>query len=208
MTRPLLSRRTFLQLTGDAAGGSLVVLSLPAMFSFAEQAKAAQHGAAQHGAAQHEAAQLSAAEFKTLSLAEATELAAIAARIIPTDETPGATEAGAIYFIDHVLGSSRAEVLEPVRQGLAALASDAAAGHNGSLFSALSAEQQDGLLRAIEQTPFFLTLRYLTICGTFSLPEYGGNRGGVGYQLVGMDHQHAWTAPYGYYDADYAEKGE
>jgi len=198
VTRPLLSRRTFLQLTGEAARGSLVVLSLPILFSVAEQAKAAQHGAAQ----------IAAAGFKTLGVAEATELAAMAARIIPSDETPGATEAGAIYFIDNVLGSSRSEVLGPVREGLAALAGEAAAASGGGLFSALSAEQQDGLLRAIEQTPFFLTMRYLTICGTFCLPEFGGNRGGVGYQLVGMDHQHAWTAPYGYYDADYAEKEE
>ncbi len=198
MTRPLLSRRTFLQLTGDAARGSLVVLSLPVLFSVAEQAKAAQFAASQKAAA----------GFKTLGAAEATELAAIAARIIPTDDTPGATEAGAIYFIDHVLGSSRSEVLGPVREGLGALQAKAAAAHDGSLFSALRAEQQDGLLRDIEQTPFFVTMRYLTICGTFSLPEYGGNREGVGHQLSGMGHQHAWTAPYGYYDADYAEKGE
>ena len=42
----------------------------------------------------------------------------------------------------------------------------------------------------------------------FSLPEYGGNRDKVGYELIGFEDRHAWQSPYGYYDADYAERGE
>ena len=75
-------------------------------------------------------------------------------------------------------------------------------------FGALAAAEQDELLRQIESSPFFLLMRFLTICGTFSSPEYGGNRGYVGWHLIGFDHRHVWQAPYGYYDADYAAKGE
>ncbi|HBQ01551.1 MAG TPA: hypothetical protein DD672_13880, partial [Gammaproteobacteria bacterium] len=57
-------------------------------------------------------------------------------------------------------------------------------------------------------TPFFATMRYLTIAGTFSLPEYGGNQNKIGYQIIGFEDRGAWAAPYGYYDADYMEKGE
>ena len=53
-----------------------------------------------------------------------------------------------------------------------------------------------------------MQLRYLTIAGMFALPEYGGNRNLVGDQLVGFDDHLGWTIPFGYYDADYMEKGE
>ena len=51
-------------------------------------------------------------------------------------------------------------------------------------------------------------MRYLTIAGMFALPEYGGNRENIGYQLIGFDDQHVWQPPFGFYDADYLEKGE
>jgi len=139
---------------------------------------------------------------------EAEEFAAIAARIIPSDETPGATEAGAIYFIDRVLGSSHAELLPALREGLSSLQSTARAAHGNPQFSAMAPAEQDELLRQIESSPFFLLMRFLTICGTFASPEYGGNRDYVGWQLIGFDHRHVWQAPYGYYDADYSQSGE
>ena len=59
-------------------------------------------------AQQAKAAQNSARSFVNLSREEAAEFEAIAARILPTDETPGAREAGVIYFMDNVLGAERA----------------------------------------------------------------------------------------------------
>jgi hypothetical protein len=72
----------------------------------------------------------------------------------------------------------------------------------------LTETQQDDLLSQNEKTPFFATMRYLTIAGTFSLPKYGGNQNKVGYQIIGFEDRGAWAAPYGFYDADYMEKGE
>lgn len=146
--------------------------------------------------------------FTALTEEEAQEFHAIAARIIPTDETPGATEAGVIYFIDNVLGNDREAEHEVLREGMRELQVAAAVNYNASYFHELEAEQQDQLLREVEQTPFFGTMRFLTIAGMFSLPEYGGNRDKVGYQLIGFVDQHAWQPPFGYYDADYAERGE
>jgi hypothetical protein len=37
----------------------------------------------------------------------------------------------------------------------------------------------------------------------FSLPSYGGNRGGVGWKLIGFEDAHVFQAPFGYYDRDY-----
>jgi hypothetical protein len=66
-------------------------------------------------------ARLGEGEFTTLSAEEAMEFTAIAARIIPTDATPGATEAGVIYFIDKVLGDGREAEHEILRRGLTEL---------------------------------------------------------------------------------------
>ena len=188
-----LSRRAFLRQTGIAARNSLIVLSLPAIMSSSAAASEAM---------------LENSAFKILGSEEAREFAAIAARIIPTDETPGATEAGVIYFIDNVLGTSRTEVLAPMREGLAALQADVQNAHGSASFSALTPEQQDALLVSIEDTEFFGTMRYMTIAGMFSLPEYGGNRDYAGWNLIGFEHRHVWEPPFGFYDADYMAKGE
>ncbi len=188
-----LSRRAFLRQTGIAARNSLIVLSLPAIMSSSAAASEAM---------------LDKSAFKILGSEEAMEFAAIAARIIPTDETPGATEAGVIYFIDNVLGTSRTEALEPMRAGLASLQASAQSSYGSASFSALTPEQQDALLVSIEETEFFGTMRYMTIAGMFSLPEYGGNRDYAGWKLIGFEHKHVWSPPFGFYDADYMARGE
>jgi gluconate 2-dehydrogenase gamma chain len=147
-------------------------------------------------------------KLSVLTPGEAEEFAAIAARIVPTDDTPGATEAGAVFFIDRVLGSSRAELLPSLREGLRSLQAAARAAHGSSRFATLPVAQQDELLRQIERSAFFASVRYLTVCGTFASPEYGGNRDFVGWRMTGFDHRHVWAPPFGYYDADYLEKGE
>ena len=53
-----------------------------------------------------------------------------------------------------------------------------------------------------------LPVRYLTLAGMFSLPEHGGNRDQIGWRLLGFENRHAWQPPFGFYDADYAERGE
>jgi gluconate 2-dehydrogenase gamma chain len=151
---------------------------------------------------------LEIATINVLNGDEAADMAAIAARIIPSDGTPGATEAGAIYFIDYVLGSSRSELLPLVKSGLAGIKTRSMELFSQPDFSRLTPMQQDFLLKEVEKSEFFTIARYLTVCGTFSLPVYGGNRNMTGYDLIGFDHRHAWTAPYGYYDADYMAKGE
>ena len=188
-----LSRRAFLQSTGDAVRGSCIALTLPMMLAACNRANEAR---------------FNNEDFQTLNEEEALEFDAIAARIIPTDETPGATEAGVIYFFDNVLGDGREEELAQLRDGLRLFQTAAALTFGSAYFHRLEVEQQDQLLTEIENTEFFSTMRYLTIAGMFSLPEYGGNRENIGYQLIGFDDRHFWQPPFGFYDADYAEKGE
>ena len=46
---------------------------------------------------------LASSKFQTLTTVDATELDAIAERILPATDSPGARDAGVIYFFDNVL---------------------------------------------------------------------------------------------------------
>ncbi|MFT6403570.1 MAG: gluconate 2-dehydrogenase gamma chain [Pseudohongiellaceae bacterium] len=189
-----ISRRSFLKSTGVIAKGSFIVLTTPALLAACQRAE--------ENLSSNEPA------FKTLNDIEGKELRAIAARIIPTDETPGAEEAGVIYFIDAVLGDDREDEYARVRLALREIQAMSAVKFDAAYFSDMTAPQQDEVLTEMETTSFFATVRYLTIAGMFSLPEYGGNKDKIGYQLIGFNDAHAWAPPYGFYDADYVEKGE
>lgn len=132
----------------------------------------------------------------------ARDVAAIAARIIPSDDGPGATEAGAVYFIDRALRTFAADQQHAYRDGLADLKARREALVPGSVsFAALTVAQQIQLLHTIEATDFFSLLRQHTVLAWLGNPEYGGNRGGVGWKYIGFDDRGYFTPPFGYYDA-------
>ena len=56
---------------------------------------------------------------------------------------------------------------------------------SGKRFVELAPAEQDAVLAAIEETPFFALMRTHTIQGTFCDPAYGGNAGFVGWDLIG-----------------------
>jgi gluconate 2-dehydrogenase gamma chain len=188
---PAFSRRAFLRASGGLAGGSLLALQFPALLAVAEAAAAAQ---------------AAGAAFANLSPLEAAALEAIAARIIPTDDTPGAREAGVIHFIDRALGDFMAGSAGELRAGVASLDALALATEEGKPFAELGPDRQDDLLRAVEDSPFFGLMHYLTVAGMFALPSYGGNRDYAGWQLLGFVHQHVWVPPFGHYDAELMDK--
>ena len=191
-----LSRRQFLAGLSTAAKGSLIVLSLPAILTACRQASEQNPMASAD------------AQYTILSSDQAIELDAISARIVPTDDTPGAREAGSVRFMDVVLADDRQDQLSILQTGIVELNASANREFGVSSFAALSETQQDALLSAIETTPFFSTVRFLTVASLFALPQYGGTGPDVGYNLIGMTHAHAYMPPFGYYDADYAARGE
>jgi gluconate 2-dehydrogenase gamma chain len=191
-----LSRRQFLAGLSTAAKGSLIVLSLPAILTACRQANEQNPTASAD------------AQYTILSNDLAIELDAVSARIVPTDDTPGAREAGSVRFMDVVLADGRQDQLTILQTGMVELNASANREFGVSSFAALSETQQDALLTAIETTPFFSTVRFLTVASLFALPQYGGTGPDVGYNLIGMTHAHAYMPPFGYYDADYAARGE
>lgn len=133
--------------------------------------------------------------------AEARDVESIAERIIPSDDGPGAKEAGVLYFIDRGLATFARELQAPVRAGLADLAKRTTTRHPGAKsFAQLAPEQRDAILHDIEGTEFFGTMRYATIAGMFALPAYGGNREYVGWRAIGLAGAMEYAPPFGYYD--------
>jgi hypothetical protein len=145
-----------------------------------------------------------AAKLSFLGEAEAVDIEAVVAQIIPTDDTPGAREAGAVYFIDRALATFLARFADDYRAQLAEFQEAFRAQHPLlASFASLSSARQVEYLRTVEHTPFFGATRLLTLLGLFALPGYGGNRNGLGWKLIGFEDRHVFQPPFGYYDRDY-----
>lgn len=128
-------------------------------------------------------------------------MAAFAALILPSDgDLPGAEEAGAVYFIDRALAGPFADMLPPIRAGLAELDRRASA-EGAESFAELAEDRQQAHMRELEQEEFFFPARMLTVMGVFADPVHGGNRGGAGWSILAIDHAAAYEPPFGHYDA-------
>jgi gluconate 2-dehydrogenase gamma chain len=192
MSEPMPSRRDFLATGGHLAGGGWLLLNLPLIATLAACAR----DAASTGEV-----------FTTLTPAEAAAMRAFAARILPSEDgEPGAEEAGAVYFVDRILAGPFAAMSPLIQPGLADLDQRAAA-RGAASFATLSAPDQDSLLREVEDTPFFINARMLTVMGVLADPSYGGNRNDAGARLYGIEHAPAYRPPFGYYDAEAAGQG-
>jgi gluconate 2-dehydrogenase gamma chain len=222
----LQHRRTFLR-AAMAAGAAWAAADLG-------QVEEALAWAAEQSARGHSGAATTsgASGFTALTKTQADVVEAMTARILPAvDGRPGAREAGAIHFIDRALATFNAAqkpmyvagvadlnvraakkwpaagptAVRTATSGAAAPGTVAAAGVS---FATLTPAQQDELLREIEQTPFFQTVRFDTLVGTFALPSWGGNRDFAGWRLLGVEHQPFFQAPFGYYDANANANGK
>jgi gluconate 2-dehydrogenase gamma chain len=143
-------------------------------------------------------------ERRFFSASESRTVEAIVAQIIPTDETPGAREMGVARFIDHGLAGFLAPLAAAFRAGLADFETQYRMRNpGGQEFASLPPVRQIEWLQQVEHTPFFGSLQQLTVLGALTMPQYGGNRDGLGWQLIGFADQHAFVPPFGYYDRDY-----
>lgn len=177
-----ISRRRFLKSTGAFGGASLFRIGAPSLAAITQAACTARD---------EEAA------FKTLGAEEAADFAAIAARLIPTTDTPGATEAGVIWFWDNALGGYFDWILVDIRALREQMIADL-----GQPFADLSAAQQDAAIKTVEGDYRFEYWRYLTIFGFFGMSKHGGNKDNLSWDLIGFKGHHgAWVPPFGYYDA-------
>ena len=136
-------------------------------------------------------------QFLWFDVASAAEIKAIAAQIIPDDNTPGAETAGVIWFIDASLAGYDQDKQELYQRGLRETQVKRAELFPGSTsIAGLASLQQIALLKAIEKTDFFQQVRLHTILGFFGKP--------IGSKFLGVGHQMHYEPPFGYYDAETA----
>jgi gluconate 2-dehydrogenase gamma chain len=156
----------------------------------------------------HAAAQSPATlTFSLLAAADAADIEALTSHIVPSDETPGAREAGVTFFIDRALGSFFAHWRPAFTLGLAGFqAASRTFDPVAASFATMVPGRQIEFLHTVENAPFFDQARLLTLCGMFSSPAYGGNRDGVGWKLLGFEDRHVFEPPFGYYDRGYSDK--
>ncbi|MCA9737583.1 MAG: gluconate 2-dehydrogenase subunit 3 family protein [Gemmatimonadota bacterium] len=186
---PVWSRRRFMEASG-AGLSALWLLGLSACGPMAEEAgRAAARGDA----------------FTTFEPQEGAQLEEIAALILPSDDGPGAREAGAAHFIDRAFGAEQADSLGFFRSGLADVGERArSSGAPSGQLAELPAAARIEVLRAVEaeNADFFGYVHFLVLLGTFSHPDWGGNRDHVGWAMVGLEHADTYAPPYGFYDAE------
>ncbi|HTQ85925.1 MAG TPA: gluconate 2-dehydrogenase subunit 3 family protein [Candidatus Solibacter sp.] len=191
------SRRRFLEQSLVGAGAAWLAAAWPEILA-----------ARQHA---HRAVSAVAAgtpvRFDYLTAQQAADVEAIASLIIPTTDTPGAREAGVVYFIDHSLHTYAADQQKQFSDALAAVDAKRKELFPASPnFASLGTAQQTEILKAIEKTPAFGALQFATVAGFFCNPEDGGNRDMVGWKLIDFDHAPTHSPPFGYYDAEYLKE--
>lgn len=203
-----LNRRDFLLRSCSSLTGIWVSSNWPSLLSAATHARQA----------------VQASETTKLSFftqAQAAEIDAICARIIPTTETPGAREAGVVYFIDRALTTFAVDQQKDYREGLPEFETRV---HEMfptvDKFSSATPEQQDEFLHTFDDpnakpsrrpyrpskgaNTFFETVRMHTIVAFLLDPDAGGDSRGLGWTVIGREREHMFHSPFGYYDKDYA----
>ena len=208
MNSNLGARREFLLQLGALAGAAWFETQWPAVLS-----------AAQHA---HEAAKdTRAPTFEVLTPDQAKQIEAITSQIIPTDELPGAREAGVVYFIDRALKTFARDTLPLYQKGLADVGRITAELFPGIRnISDATPEQQEQIVAELmfEMSPrpgmrrnaaasagsdFPPILWIHTLFGFLLDPEAGANRDYAGWKVIGRDPAHSFSPPFGFYDKDY-----
>jgi gluconate 2-dehydrogenase gamma chain len=109
-----------------------------------------------------------------------------------------------LHYIDTALAGDYAALVPLYRQGLRSIERYARSRH-GKRFADLTDAQKDAILTDFEAglvpsckgaAEFFDTVRYHVLEGVFCEPQYGGNKGMIGWRLVDFPGQQ-----FGYADA-------
>lgn len=187
-TQPGTSRRDFVARLGAGVSATWLASIWPQ--ALADAAEAA--GATATG---------QAPKYRVLTAAQANDFGAVADRIIPPDDAPGARAVGVVFFADRMLAGLNADQKPELDKALAAVNAAARTLVPGAAsFAALTTPQQDDVLKSIETTDGFALMRAITVAGYFSHPSYGGNRGNAGWKAIGFEDRMMWASPFGHYD--------
>lgn len=182
------SRRGFLIDCARLLAGGGFTISLPALATLTACAREAADAGA---------------TFVTFAPEQVRTLTAFAEQILPSGLlSPGARDAGAVYFVDYALAGTFVADREGIIAGLEELDRLAAERSEATRFADLRPNGQVEIMTGLEGTPFFERARTLVLAGVFADPLWGGNQDRVGWELLGFQHQPTYQPPFGHYDAE------
>jgi hypothetical protein len=166
------SRRQFLFQGVTGVSAAWISANWPSLLAAADHAR-------------NQAKSAGAKKLEFFAQEEAVEVEAVCERILPADDSPGARDAGVLYFIDRSLVTFAKDRQPVVRNGLPALQTLSKSKFpQYAAFSQASAAEQDQILQRLEQQSsdggggyaagpagqnFFGTIRWLTIAGFSSI---------------------------------------
>jgi hypothetical protein len=187
-SQPRQSRRDFVAFLGASTSAAWLATIWPSAL-------------AQAATATEDAPDGRQATYRALTARQAEDFGAIADRIIPRDDAPGARDLGVVFFADQLLASfspDRKPAFDKALVDVNVAAKKVAP--RAASFAALTTKQQDDTLQSIETTDAFNLLRIVTVGGYFSHPSHGGNKNSAGWKAIGLEDRMSWTPPFGYYD--------
>ena len=127
-------------------------------------------------------------------------IGAICEQIIPTDEFPGAIDAGVVNYIDKLLYQRFPELKERYYTGIRSI-NIYCSETFGKTFTGLEWDQQTTVLQDMEagklpeshwkdisQRSFFWMVRQHTMQGFYGPPHHGGNKDYVSYRMMKLDY--------------------
>lgn len=125
--------------------------------------------------------------WRSFTAAEGRTMEALCEQIIPSDQTPGAAQAGVVNFIDLQLTGPYRKHRNAYRRGLAAL-DQAARQAAGQPFAAFDPARQTGFLTNLQgdNRRFFGMVVTHTMQGYYGDPRHGGNLDAVSWRMLGV----------------------
>jgi gluconate 2-dehydrogenase gamma chain len=132
---------------------------------------------------------------QVLEVDEWATVEAITARILPSDDGPGAKEAKVVVFIDRQLKRDLAPFSGAVVKGARALRRWSEREHGKPFHELAPGLQDDALTRlaqgtlplpGLPQRELFALLHTLTLEGFLGDPDYGGNADEIGWRSIGF----------------------
>lgn len=138
--------------------------------------------------------------YRFFTQSEALCVIALCEQIIPKDQSPGATDAGVIHYIDRQLAGVFQYDKETYRNGIKNL-QDLCRKNTGKNFELLSPEEQIKLMKTMESNlipeeewpngkaaDFFKLIVSHTMQGFYGSPIHGGNKDFMSFEMLRIDY--------------------
>lgn len=119
---------------------------------------------------------------------EAATLAALSDQIVPADDFPSASQAGAVVFIDRQLEGPYRRHRKAYRDGIERVGTICRSRFGVDPAHATPAQQLE-LARELERSDpaFFALVRNHTMQSFYGSPRHGGNRDAASWRMLGLD---------------------